>query len=74
MLGAGGLKIVKFILSGTRPTGTEWLILILGTLCAFLVSLAALRFLCDFVRRHTFRAFGIYRIALGIAVLLTLLL
>lgn len=74
MLGAGGLKIIKFILSGACLTGGEVLILALGTLCAFLVSVAVLRFLCDFVRRHTFRAFGIYRIALGIAVLLTLLL
>lgn len=73
MAGAGALKVTKFFLSGGRLAPTEWLILGVGTLTAFLVSLAALRFLTDFVRRHTFSSFGIYRILLGIAVLLTLI-
>ena len=73
MAGAGVLKVTKFFLSGGRLAPTEWLILGVGTLTAFLVSLAALRFLTDFVRRHTFSAFGVYRILLGIAVLLTLI-
>lgn len=73
MAGAGALKVTKFFLSGARLSHTEWLILGIGTLTAFLVSLAALRFLTDFVRRHTFSSFGIYRILLGIAVLLTLI-
>ena len=37
---------------------------------AFVVSLAAIRFLMDFVKKHSFTAFGIYRIALGVLVLL----
>ena len=74
MLGAGALKLLKFCLSGAHLTSAEALTLIVGTLTAFLVSLATLRFLTDFVRRHTFSAFGIYRIVLGIAVLLTLFL
>ena len=71
MLGAGALKIFKFFLSGTQLTGPEALALTVGTLTAFLISLATLGFLTDFVRQHTFSAFGIYRILLGLAVLLT---
>ena len=69
MLGAGGLKAVKFFLSGEMLSGEELLLLAAGTLTAFLVSLAVIRFLLDFVRRHSFAAFGIYRILLGAAVL-----
>ena len=47
-----------------------WIILAVGTLVAFAVSLAAIKFLTDFVKKHSFAAFGIYRIALGILVLL----
>ena len=44
-------------------------VLALGCVVAFVVSLAAIRFLMDYVKRHTFTAFGVYRIALGIVVL-----
>lgn len=73
MLGAGGLKTVKLLLSGVVLSKAEWCMLSVGTLTAFLVSLVTLRFLMDFVRRHTFSVFGAYRIALGAAVLLTLI-
>lgn len=73
MLGAGLLKGAKFLLSGASLTPTEGLVLALGTLVAFLTSLISLEFLVSFVRRHTFLPFGIYRILLGIAVLLTLI-
>ena len=73
MIGASALKIAKFWLSGGTLAATEWITLAVGTLTAFLVSLTTLRFLMDFVRRHTFSAFGIYRILLGAAVLLTLI-
>ena len=69
MLGAGALKCVKFFAAGLVPTGAELLILLVGTLTAFLTSLAVIRFLMDFVRRHTFVPFGVYRILLGAAVL-----
>ena len=69
MLGASGLKILKFILKGAVATTEEVLLLVVGLVVAFLVSLACIRFLMDFVKRHTFRAFGIYRIVLGIVVL-----
>lgn len=46
-----------------------WLVLTVASVVAFVVSMLAIRFLMDFVKKHSFRAFGIYRIALGIAVL-----
>lgn len=67
MCGASLLKLVKF---GFAFTLEEALLLATGTLVAFAVSLAAIRFLVSFVQRHSFEAFGWYRIALGAAVLL----
>ena len=66
MLGASLLKLVKFGLHFTAP---ELAILLTGALAAFLVSMAAIRFLTNFVKRHDFKAFGWYRIALGATVL-----
>ncbi|MBE6568692.1 MAG: undecaprenyl-diphosphate phosphatase [Ruminococcaceae bacterium] len=71
MLGASGLKLIKYLFSeGFAFGATEWMVLILGTAVAFLVSVAVIRFLTDFVRRHSFAVFGYYRIVLGILVLL----
>ena len=70
MAGAGVLKGVKFFLRGNVLTGEELLLLLVGTLTAFLTSLAVIRFLMDFVRRHSFAPFGAYRIALGALVLI----
>ena len=67
MLGASALKLLKF---GFDFTGAEIGILIAGVVTAFLVSVAVIRFLMEFVRSHTFEAFGWYRIILGIVVLL----
>ncbi len=50
--------------------GEAWLILFVASLAAFVVSMISIRFLLDFVKRHTFSSFGIYRIALGAIVLL----
>lgn len=69
MVGASGIKALKFVLSGTPVSGIEWGVLTVGFVSAFLVSLAAIRFLMDFVKKHTFSAFGWYRIALGLLVL-----
>lgn len=76
MLGASGLKGVKLVLEGgaAAVTGEEWLLLLTATVVAFIVSLASIKFLVGFVRRHSFSAFGIYRILLGIAVILWFLL
>ena len=70
MVGASLLKIVKFIGTGVGINGQEVVILLLGCLVSFLVSVVTIRFLMDFVKRHTFSAFGIYRIALGALVLI----
>ena len=69
MAGASGLKLVKFFLDGNTLTGNEVIVLLVGCLVAFLVSLLAIRFLMDYVKRHTFTVCGWYRIALGILVL-----
>ena len=74
MVGASGLKAVKFFAEGNLLTRGEWLMLSVGTLTAFLMSLLTIRVLLGFVRRHSFAVFGIYRILLGCAVLFSLIL
>ncbi|MBE6599671.1 MAG: undecaprenyl-diphosphate phosphatase [Ruminococcaceae bacterium] len=70
MAGASLLKVVKFLLDGISMTGELWAILAIGCIVAFLVSVAAIRFLTDFLKKHTFIPFGIYRIILGAAVII----
>ncbi|MBE6983469.1 MAG: undecaprenyl-diphosphate phosphatase [Ruminococcaceae bacterium] len=65
MLGASALKLLKFLLSGVSATGTELLLLAVGCAVSFLVSLLVIRSLMEYVRKHSFRVFGIYRIILG---------
>ena len=69
MLGASVLKGLKFLLSGVAATGTEIGVLIVGCVVSFLVSLLVIRGLMEYVRRHSFSAFGVYRIILGVVVL-----
>ena len=69
MLGASLLKILKFIVGGFTATGTEIALLLIGIAVSFVVSLVSIKFLMDFVKRHDFKPFGIYRIALGILVI-----
>ena len=69
MAGASLLKVVKFAVSGAAMSGTEVAVLVVGCLVAFVVSLAAIRFLMDYVKRHNFKFFGVYRIILGLVVL-----
>ncbi len=68
MFGASLLKIVKF---GFAFTVTEFVILAIGMITAFAVSLLVIRFLMNYIKKHTFTAFGIYRIILGAIVLIT---
>lgn len=70
MLGASGLKVLKFILAGFTATGLEIGLLLVGIIVSFVVSLLTIRFLMDFVKRHDFKPFGVYRIALGALVLI----
>ena len=67
MFGASLLKIVKY---GFRFSGHELLILVIGMLVAFLVSILIITFMMNYIRKHDFRIFGIYRIILGALVLL----
>ena len=69
MVGASGLRLVKYFLKGNTFSGTEAAILLTGCAVAFLVSLAAIRFLMGFVKKHDFKPFGWYRIVLGVAVI-----
>ena len=69
MVGASGLRLVKYFLAGNVPTSMELAILGMGCLVAFVVSLAVIKFLMEFVRRHDFKPFGWYRIVLGVAVI-----
>ena len=69
MLGASAIKGLKFMLSGVSATGTEIGVLIVGCVVSFLVSLLVIRGLIEYVRKHSFSAFGVYRIILGVVVL-----
>ena len=69
MLGASGIKGLKFILSGVEATGTEIGVLIVGCIVSFVVSLLVIKGLMEYVRKHSFSAFGVYRIVLGAVVL-----
>ena len=70
MLGASAIKGLKFLLSGVSATGTEIGVLVVGCIVTFLVSLLVIRGLMEYVRKHSFSAFGVYRIVLGAVVLL----
>lgn len=69
MVGASGYKILKFLLDSPAITGAEVGALALGCVVAFTLSLVSIRFLMNFVKKHDFKPFGFYRIALGILVL-----
>lgn len=69
MLGGSAIKGLKFLLSGVAATGTEIGVLIVGCVVSFVVSLLVIRGLMEYVRRHSFSAFGVYRIILGVVVL-----
>ena len=69
MLGASAIKLLKFFLSGAAFGGAEIGILAIGCVVSFVVSLLVIKGLMEYVRRHSFAAFGVYRIILGIAVL-----
>lgn len=67
MAGASLLKIIKF---GFHITTKEFVILTVGMLVAFLVSIAVIKFLMSYIKKHDFKIFGWYRIVLGFVVLL----
>ena len=69
MLGASAIKLLKFMMSGVTATGTEIMVLVVGCVVSFLVSMVVIKALMEYVRRHSFSAFGVYRIILGAVVL-----
>ena len=69
MLGASAIKLLKFLLSGATAGGMEIAVLIVGCVVSFIVSLLVIKGLMEYVRRHSFSAFGVYRIILGAVVL-----
>lgn len=66
MLGASGLKLLKF----GAMTSPQLVVLLVGMVVAFLVSIVAIKFLMRFIQKHDFKAFGYYRIVLGVLVVL----
>ena len=69
MVGASGLKLVKYLLDGAMPNGTEIAVLIVGMVVSFIVSLLVIKALMEYVRKRSFSSFGVYRIALGVVVI-----
>ena len=69
MLGASALKLVKYLLEGNSMTSTELGVLVVGCVVSFVVSLLVIKGLMEYVRKHSFAAFGYYRIVLGVLVL-----
>ena len=69
MLGASLLKIVKFALAGVTVSGFEISLLLVAMAVSFAVSLVAIKFLMEFVKKHNFTPFGVYRILLGTVVI-----
>ncbi len=69
MLGASAIKLLMFFADGNYITPYEITILLIGCVVAFAVSVFAIKFLLSFIQRHDFKAFGYYRIILGVIVL-----
>ncbi len=72
MVGASAIKLLKFFMESGGFTGAELGYLLIGAAVAFAVSLLAIKFLMNFVKKHDFKVFGWYRIALGAIVIVTL--
>lgn len=66
MFGASGLKIVKYLMEGNTFETEETVVLLVGTLVSFIVSILAIKFLLSYLKKNDFTAFGWYRIILGI--------
>ena len=69
MLGASAIKLLGFLTSGAVFGFQELVVLLVGTVVSFIVSMIAIKALMNYVRKHSFSAFGVYRIILGIVVL-----
>ena len=74
MLGASAIKLLKFLLSGASAGASEIAVLAVGMVVSFIVSLLVIKGLMEYVRRHSFSVFGVYRIILGAVVLIYFLI
>ena len=70
MFGASLLKIVKFMFSGVGFSFSQFAILMVASVTAFLVSIVVIKFLMDYIKKHDFTFFGKYRIVLGVTIVL----
>lgn len=70
MFGASGVKILKFIAKGNSFGIPEIIMLLLGAVVAFIVSILAIKFLMGYIKKHDFKVFGWYRIILGTIILI----
>jgi len=71
MFGASALKLYKYGFDFTKP---ELAILVIGMVTAFIVSIVTIKFLMGYIKKHDFKIFGWYRIALGIIVIIYFLI
>ncbi len=69
MVGGSGIKVLQYFADGNTFTGEQFIILFVGMAVAFIVSVLAIKFLLSFIRKNDFKAFGYYRIILGIVVI-----
>ncbi len=74
MVGTSGYKILKFIMNEGSIAGAEIGYLLIGMAVAFAVSMLAIKFLMNFVKKHDFKVFGVYRILLGVVVIAALII
>ena len=70
MFGASAIKLLKFFSDGLSFTTDEIIILLVGCVVSFVVSILAIKFLVSYIKKHDFKAFGVYRIILGVLVIL----
>ena len=69
MFGASALKLLKFFMKGLVLTSSEIIILLVGMVVAFVVSILAIKFLLNYIKKNDFKFFGYYRIILGVILL-----
>ncbi len=69
MVGGSGIKVLQYFADGNTFSTEQIIILLIGMLTAFLVSVLAIKFLLSYIKKRDFKAFGYYRIILGIVVL-----
>lgn len=70
MFGASGLKLVKFLAKGGGFSAEQFFVVLLAMVVSYGVSMIVIKFLMQYIKRHNFNSFALYRIALGIIVLI----